>query len=143
LQTGLLESAVHDSDLVAREFRLAAEILERHRPVLDGGAARLELEGAVVHGAVRRGGHRGLEGCRARPTDSCSSPAAPRNPFALARSALRSSRLSLPTDRSHSHPPPPPPPAPPPAPRRHPAETTPITLHTRFIPCNLHKTPSH
>lgn len=106
--TRLLESAVHDSDLVARELGLAAEVLERHRPVLDGGAAGFEFERDVVDGAVGRGGHRCTAAAQA-------TPASVRCALWLGLPAALARPRSIPSAPAR-------PPPTPPHPRRHPSD---------------------
>jgi hypothetical protein len=54
--TDLFKTSVHDSNFLACELGLSAEILQGHRSVFwDPGW--LQLEESLVHGAVRRGRH--------------------------------------------------------------------------------------
>jgi hypothetical protein len=54
--TDLFKASVHDSNFLACELGLPAEVLQGHRSVFwDPGW--LQLEESLVHGAVRRGRH--------------------------------------------------------------------------------------
>jgi hypothetical protein len=54
--TDLFETPVHDSDLLACELGLSAEILQGHGSVF-WNPGWFQLEKSLIHGAVRRGRH--------------------------------------------------------------------------------------